>query len=318
MSTLLALAFMLMGFVALYYGAEWLVEGAVNIANHLKISKVVAGVILVAFGTSAPELFVNCIAAFRGEASFALSNVSGSNLANLLIGFGACAIIGQLVMQGHKFITEFVTYSLAPLVLFVIMWLSDATLPGWSALILFAIFGTYIYRTSSKLHDDEESDDADMPLPRALLWFLIGIGLLYIGGDTTVRQAVRIGEALNISETILGLTVVALGTSIPDITASIVATREGENEIAVGNLLGSNVFNILFVIPMTLLMSLLTGKTALIADQSVVWSYGVVTLVSVLFFAWVMRNDTLNRAVGWVMLAVYFGYMIFRVSQAVG
>lgn len=309
---------MLLGFVALYYGAEWLVEGAVSIAAQLNISKVVAGVILVAFGTSAPELFVNCIAAVRGEASFALSNISGSNLANLMIGFGACAVLTQLATQSHKFRTELITFILAPLALFVIMFAMGATVPAWALLILFVGFGYYIYLTSARMHNDEENgDEATLPLARAILWFLLGVGLLYIGGDVTVRQAIAIGEALNISETILGLTVVALGTSIPDITASIVAAREGENEIAVGNLLGSNIFNVLFVIPMTLLVSFLTGKPGLVADMDVVWSYGVVVLFSLGFFVWTSRNDRLTKPVGYAMMGAYFAYMIFRVVQVI-
>lgn len=318
MTIFLAVLFMLSGFAALYFGAEWLVAGAISIAKHLRISKVVAGVILVAFGTSAPELFVNSIAAVRGEASFALSNISGSNLANLLIGFGSCAILSQLTIQNSKFRTEFIAYTIAPLVMFIIMATNGATLPGWSALVLLAGFSYYLYLTKSRMHDDdadEESDDA-MPLKTGILWFLIGISLLYLGGEITVRQALKIGQALNISEAILGLTVVALGTSIPDITASIVAARTGEHEIAVGNLLGSNVFNVLFVIPLTLLFSLITGKSALIADAQVVMSYAVVTIVSLLFFLWVLRRDRLQSSSGYFMIATYLGYMLFRIVQA--
>ena len=318
MTIFLAILAMLFGFAALYYGAEWLVAGAISIAKHLRISKVVAGVILVAFGTSAPELFVNSIAAVRGEASFALSNISGSNLANLLIGFGSCAVLSQLPIQNRKFRVEFIAYAVAPLVMFIIMFLNGSTLPGWSALLLLTGFAYYIYLTKSRMHTDNAEDEAhsDMPLIVGILWFIVGITLLYVGGEVTVRQAVKIGEALNISEAILGLTVVALGTSIPDITASIVAARTGEHEIAAGNLLGSNVFNILFVIPLTLLFSLLTGKASLIADPQVVMSYAVVTVVSLLFFLWVLKRDFLQRNTGYVMIGTYLAYMIFRVVQA--
>ncbi|HFC12495.1 MAG TPA: sodium:calcium antiporter, partial [Anaerolineae bacterium] len=202
MTIFLAILAMLFGFAALYYGAEWLVAGAISIAKHLHISKVVAGVILVAFGTSAPELFVNSIAAVRGEASFALSNISGSNLANLLIGFGSCAILSQLPIQNRKFRVEFAAYTVAPLVMFIIMFLNGSTLPGWSALLLLAGFAYYIYLTKSRMHTDNAEDEAqsDMPLIVGILWFIVGITLLYVGGEVTVRQAVKIGEALNISE----------------------------------------------------------------------------------------------------------------------
>ena len=319
MTVLLAFLVLFIGFIALYYGAEWLVEGAVALATHFRISRVVAGVILVAFGTSAPELFVNSIAAVRGEASFALSNVSGSNLANLLLGFGACAIISQLLVQAQKFRIDFIFFSVSPIVLFLLMLFNDSTLPGWSLIPLIIAFAAYISASRSRMHADEDETVGEIgtpPLKGAML-FMVGIVLLYVGGELTVRQAIEIGTLFNISEAILGLTVVALGTSIPDIAASIVAARANENEIAVGNLLGSNIFNVLFVIPVTLLFSLLTGSTALRADSQVTLSFAFVVIMSLLFFFIATRTERLQRPIGYMMVGTYFGYMLFRVIQAI-
>ena len=318
MEIILAFFWMLLGFAALYFGAEWLVEGAVSIAKHLRISKVVAGVILVAFGTSAPELFVNVIATVRAEESFALSNISGSNLANLLIGFGLCAILTQIPVRTAQFRIDLITFTVAPLVVFALMYVMDARLPTWALLVLYAGFAFYLLQIRSRLRDEAEEDDGIvvLPLSRGVLWFLGGCGLLYIGGQTTVQQAVSIGGFFQISEAILGLTVVALGTSIPDITASVVAARAGENEIAVGNLLGSNVFNVLFVIPTTLLFSTLVGGSFLDASDGVLMSYLVVTVVSALFFLWVTRRPILIKPLGYGMILFYFGYMLFRVTTA--
>ncbi len=319
MSIILSLFVMCIGFIALYFGAEWLVEGAVTMATHLRISKMVAGLILVAFGTSAPELFVNGIAAVRSEsgASFALSNISGSNLANLLLGFGLCAVLSQTVIAGKKFHIDLIALCLAPLVLFLLMASNGNSLPIWGGAILVLGFIYYILQNKKRLYDEDEVDiEIDKSLPQGLFWFLLGIGLLYVGGDITVRQAVSIGQMLNISDAILGLTVVALGTSIPDITASVIAAKAGENEIAVGNLLGSNVFNILFVIPATQLISLLANRPILQADQAVLTSFIVVTIVSCSFFIWVHWRDKLTKSVGTVMLAAYFFYMVYRVFGA--
>jgi cation:H+ antiporter len=322
MEIIIAIFWMVLGFGALYFGAEWLVEGAVSIAKHLRISKVVAGVILVAFGTSAPELFVNVIAAVRSESSFALSNVSGSNLANLLIGFGICAVLVQLPVRIDQFRTDLALFAFAPFVVYILMTFLDATLPVWTLLIFLSAFSLYILQTRSRLHeelDDEETDGEMMSLNRSFFWFIVGCALLYIGGESTVRQAIKIGSFYQISEAILGLTVVALGTSIPDITASIVAARAGENEIAVGNLLGSNIFNVLFVIPMTLLFSGIVGVTFLDASEvGVVTSYGFVALVSAGFFLWVSRRERLSRPFGIGLILIYVAYMIYRVAIARG
>lgn len=308
---------MLLGFGALYFGAEWLVEGAVSIAKHLRISKVVAGVILVAFGTSAPELFVNVIAAIRSQSSFALSNVSGSNLANLLIGFGICAILVQLPVRVDQFRTDLALFAFAPFIVFIIMTFMGATLPVWTLFIFFSAFSLYLLQTRSRLREglDDDDDDGDvLPFANSLFWFVVGCGLLYLGGESTVRQAITIGNYYGISEAILGLTVVALGTSIPDITASIVAARAGENEIATGNLLGSNIFNVLFVLPMTLLFSGIAGVGFLDASEvGVVASYGFVALFSGGFFAWVSRREELSRPLGIGLIITYFVYVIYRI-----
>lgn len=305
---------MLLGFVALYYGAEWLVAGAVSIAQHLRISKVVAGVVLVAFGTSAPELFVNSIAAVRDEAAFALSNVAGSNLANLLVGFGACAIISGLIVSGSKFRTDLIFFSIAPFILLIMMWIYEATLPVWTFVPLLVLFAAYLLLTRRRLRlDVDEEEHSERSIVSSVVWFILGCGLLYIGGDITVRQAIGIGEALGISHAILGLTVVALGTSIPDITASIVAARENEDAIAIGNLLGSNIFNVLFVLPVTLIFSGLSGQVALLTEPTVVASYLVVVVASVLFYLLITRRAQLSRAVGYAFLVSYITYIAFRV-----
>ena len=317
MTTLLAFSLLLTGFVALYYGAEWLVEGAVALATHFNISRVVAGVVLVAFGTSAPELFVNSIAAVRGETGFALSNVSGSNLANLLVGFGLCAIFVQLPVSIKQFRIDLLFFALAPLGIFLIMLSTDSAVPIWALGPLLLAFAAYMYISYSRMHDVDghEEDEDEMTVAAALVRFLIGIGLLYFGGEMTVRQALTIGRVLNMSEAILGLTVVALGTSIPDITASVVAARAGESEIAAGNLIGSNVFNILFVIPITLMFAYLSGTSALVADQQVALTYGFVTMISFLFFLFVSRSSRLSRLTGYGMVVLYIIYMLFRVLQ---
>ena len=306
-----SVAWLLAGFVALYYGAEWLVEGAVTIANRTKISKAIAGVILVAFGTSAPELFVNGIAALQGETGLALANVSGSNLTNLLIGFGLCGVLSQLPVDATKFRHDLWTFTLAPLVLLVVMWVMGHQLPIWGGGLLVLCFATYLYLVKNRLGVDDEEDEPGS-LKKGIVWFIVGISLLYVGGSLTVNRALEIGEFLSIDKTILGLTVVAIGTSIPDVMASVIAAREGENDIAVGNLLGSNIFNVLFIISTTSLLSL----RPLVGNFQVTLSYLVVVIASGAFFVWTARSGRLSRGGGGLMILCYFAYIIYRIQFA--
>jgi cation:H+ antiporter len=312
-----SLLLMGLGFASLYYGAEWLVEGAINLALILKISKVVVGLVLVAFGTSSPELFVNLIAATEGRTGFALSNVSGSNLTNLCIGFGMCALVGFLVIDKRKFGIDLIFFSASPLLIWLFMVFSPANnLPRWSAiplLILFAVYLGFIQnRSRAELHEEEGL--AGHSLGRGLLLFSLGLLLLYAGGEMVVRSAVNIGMLLGISETVLGLTVVAFGTSIPDTMASIAAVRKGETDIAVGNLLGSNIFNILLVLAATLVFS----GHGLVIEPFITLDYAAVWLSAFFFIILIAVSPRLSRGAGLSLIALYLAYIAYRVWITVG
>jgi len=303
---------MILGLVSLYYGAEWLVDGAIRVAPYLKISKVVVGLVLVAFGTSSPELFVNIIAAINGRTGLALSNVSGSNLTNLCVGFGLCAIVGTLVVNKKTFGVDLIYFALTPLLVLLFMILVPGpTLPLWSAMPLVGLFILYLTIIGKRPNDDEaEETTGKRSFLLGFILFLIGCGALYGGGELVVRNAVSIGAYLGISETILGLTVVAFGTSIPDTVASIAAVRKNETDIAVGNLLGSNIFNILLILGSTLLVA----WQGLTADPGIVMDYTVVTILSILFVGLVLISKNVHRLSGGFLILVYLAYMVYRVS----
>ena len=312
---IIPITLMLVGFVSLYYGAEWLVEGAIKIALTFKISKVVVGLVLVAFGTSSPELVVNFIAATNGRTGIALSNVSGSNLTNLCVGFGICALVGILVVDKKKFAIDLTYFALTPgLILLFMLWTPGIILPLWSALPLLILFAFYLYFLSRRAYD-EESEVDDTPsaqLGGGIVWFLVGGTALYLGGELVVRNAINLGEQLGISEAILGLTVVAFGTSIPDTMASIAAVRKSEIDIAVGNLLGSNIFNVLLVLGGTLIFA---GQ-GLVADQGIALDYGLVSIASLLFIGLISLSPRISRFSGTLLVLVYLGYMLYRVLLA--
>ena len=303
----------IIGFVVLYYGAEWLVRGAVRIAVHLGISKVVVGIVLVAFGTSSPELFVNLVAAYEGHSGFLLTNVSGSNLANICIGFGVCAVTGGLVVARKKFWIYLGYFSIAPLlVLLLVLTDAEQELPFWSAGFFLLLFATYLFVAKQRMDVPQESEGRQKgKLLFGFLLFLIGCGTLYAGGELVIQSAVRIGKHLGVSDAILGLTVIAFGTSIPDVMASIVAVKKGENSIAVGNLLGSNIFNVLFILSATLLV---LGED-LTTDQGIIVDYIMVCICSFLFIAFIAVSERIARISGIVLVAIYVLYITYRVMS---
>ena len=314
---IIPLLLMIAGFVSLYYGAEWLVDGAIKVALKLKISKVVVGLVLVAFGTSAPELFVNLIAALNGRTGFALSNISGSNLTNLCFGFGACAILGTLIVDKKKFGIDLAYFAITPLLALIFLTLAPGdSLPLWSAAPLLLLFALFLYFINQRSRDEggDETRVSNRQTFLGLLLFLLGCGALYVGGELVVRSAVTIGVALGISEAVLGLTVVAFGTSIPDTMASIVASQKGETDIAVGNLLGSNIFNILLILSGTLLFS----WGPLQANPNIIMDYTVITVMPFVFIVLVTFSEGVSRLSGGGLILIYAFYMLYRVLLEAG
>ena len=327
---LLPVLLLLVGFVLLYFGADWLVRGAAHIANALGISKSVVGLTLVAFGTSAPEFFVNVIAGWDGETGIALANISGSNLTNICIGFGLTAILAEIVVQRASFRGDLIMLVVSAAVVFglLTMDLENPALPFWSCLPLIALLVVYLYSMKGRKELVEVAEIAEEGEPprasrRRLAWncgvFLAGVLLLYGGGEAVLNGAVAIGKAIGIKPEVIGLTIIAAGTSIPDALASFIAARRKEHGIAVGNLLGSNISNIVFILSSTMLASRLGGKAveglpgSLGASVELVVDYGLVVLISAVFFAVVSYFGRLPKWAGAGLIVVYFCYMAARV-----
>ncbi len=302
---------LIVSFVFLYYGAKWLIDGASIIATSLNLSKVVIGITLVAFGTSAPELFVNIIAAYRGHSGIALSNISGSNLANICLAYGFCAFLGNLVIDKKKFGLDFIYFCLAPLlILFFLLIFPVNSVPLWGAVILIIPLVLYILSIKNRLY--EESIQTEKPPNNSLkgsLIFLAGVIILYFSGEMIIRSAIRISEFFKISETIIALTVIAIGTSLPEITATLIAVKRGETSIAAGNILGSNIFNIFLVLG----ASLIASRSALIADEIITIDYSMVSILSILFVLTLLVRPKVGKLRAGILIGVYFAYMLTRV-----
>jgi len=295
---LLALLSLVAGFVLLIKGANWLVEGASSIARRLKISDLVIGLTVVSFGTSAPELVVNIIASIQGNAAIAIGNVVGSNIANVLLILGISAMIAPLAVQRSTVLKEIPFCLLASVVLFVMA--NDRLIDGYviselgrgDGLAFMAFFVIFLYYTFGIRHVQEENHE-EFTMPTQSVWFaltlfFVGIGGLVIGAKLAVDGAVTIALALGISESLIGLTVVAVGTSLPELAASAVAAHKGKADIAVGNIVGSNIFNILWILGLSSVIKPLPFQPALNFDLLIV-------ILSTLFLFFIVHNGAAHK-----------------------
>jgi cation:H+ antiporter len=301
----------LVGCVLLYLGANWLVRGAAAVADSLGIPKAVIGLTLVAFGTSAPELFVNLIAAWRGETDLALSNISGSNLANLCVGFGICGLISRIRIRRDLFAPDLVLQSLSVIVIVALLLVPPLLhLPLWSVFPLIGLLLVYFVSLTRRSQILDSATGCRRTAAVGFAFSILGGACLYGGGEAVLYAAIEIAELIHISEALIGLTIVAAGTSIPDITASIVAARKGEDSIAVGNLLGSNISNVLVVLNGTVLVA---RKGLVAEDSNILIDYAVLCVLLLVFLVFCHRQQRISKILALFMLICYIGYMAQRI-----
>jgi cation:H+ antiporter len=267
---------------------------------------------MVALGTSAPELVVNLLAASRGNVDFALANVSGSNLANLCLGFGFCGILGGLRIRRREFGRDALVLVGTPVLIWVMFGLTPSeSLPYLTTIPLTIIIVAYFYSLYKRSNDTDDDDPLSSrdELGKAIGIFIGGSAALYFGGELVLKAAIEGAKKLHIGTDIIALTVVALGTSVPDITASVVATIRKEYDIAIGNILGSNISNIGLVLNGTLLVHCCELPTT----PQVRMDYLVVCLISAVICGIVFSTEKITRRLGGVLIGTYCVYLVFRV-----
>ena len=295
------------GFVFLVKGADWFVEGAAGIAKKLGIPQLVIGLTIVAIGTSMPEAAVSITSALSGSAGISIGNVVGSNILNILIILGITAVLTNVRIQKTTFRYEipFMIGITIILMAFGITGNQITFLEGILFWLLFLIFLGYLFVISKKGSVQDEEEIKELPLWKGVLGIIIGGILVVKGSDFAVEGATEIARYFGMSERFIGLTIVAFGTSLPELVTSVTAARRGNADIAIGNIVGSNIFNILFVI----------GTTALICnvpfDQKFVIDTIVAIFSGVLLWAGTIRYKELRKNCGIVMLLCYAGYFIY-------
>ena len=307
----LTLVLFVTGLLILVGGAESLVRGSSALALRLGITPLVIGLTVVAFGTSSPELAVSIESALSGSSSIALGNVIGSNIANIGLILGITAMIRPMAVQPSLLKEQI---PLMIVISFVIWFMaSDKVITFWDGFILVAAligFLLHSYRSSKGNPEEEETLPCEVQTLKDKTWFcllliLIGLAGLIGGGMLFVRSAVEIAHIYNVDEAIIGLTIVAIGTSMPELATSVVAAIRKESDIAIGNIVGSNIFNILAILGIASMISPLSGIGFSTADYIVMISFAVILLP----MAWSGR--TLSRPEGTVLLLGYLSYMAY-------
>lgn len=307
---------LIVGFILLIKGADLFVDGSSSIARFLRIPPAVIGLTIVAFGTSAPELSVSCSAALAGQNEIAISNVLGSNIFNLMVVTGACAVISAIPVNEGILKREF-PFSIvaAALLLFFSLFgfgsLNLGRLEGIILLALFILFVFFQVKDALKSRTENTEDPmAEVLSPlKSVLFVIIGCIMIIYGGNFVVDSASDIAASFGLSETLIGLTVVAFGTSLPELVTSIVASKKGENDLAIGNVVGSNLFNILMILGISTSIHPVGLQITAIYDCIIL----IVFSVMVLFFCWSKKR--LSRPEGVIMLILYAIYTVYIILR---
>ena len=298
---------LLAGFLFLVKGADWFVEGAASIAKKLGIPQLIIGLTIVAMGTSMPEAAVSITAAINKNAGITIGNVVGSNILNIFIILGITAVITNVAIQKSTLLYEipFMTVITIILLIFGITGSEVTFIEGVIFWILFLIYLGYLFVMAKKGNDQEEAEAKDNPVWKCMLLMVIGGILVVKGSDFAVSGATEIARYFGMSERFIGLTIVALGTSLPELVTSVTAARRGNTGIAIGNIVGSNIFNILFVIGTTALICTLPFESKIIIDTVIAVLCGVILWIGT------FRHKELRKPCGVVMLLCYVAYFLY-------
>lgn len=316
-TVILSLFLVVLGFFFLIKGADMFVDGASKVAQKLKIPLIVIGLTIVAFGTSAPEAAISVTSACKNEAGIAVGNVIGSNTMNILVILGISALFAAVPVKKTTLKYE-IPFTIVISVLLLLLGL-DGVINRFDAIILivfFAAFFAYLIFLSKK--GDSSSDDVE-PLtekdtvPKMILFIILGLLAIVLGSDFTVTGASEIATLMNVDSRIIGLTIVAFGTSLPELVTSVTAAKKGCTDIAIGNIIGSNIFNILFVVGLSGIVSPspIAFRPEFIIDAIVAVAAVVLLLVLVI------KNKKLGKGSGIIMLSVYAAYFIYLLLQPV-
>ncbi|MBQ2227147.1 MAG: calcium/sodium antiporter [Methanobrevibacter sp.] len=311
LSILLQVVLLLVGFVFLIKGSDFFVDGASSVASLLKIPTIIVGLTIVAFGTSAPEAAVSITSSWTGSNAMAVGNVIGSNLFNMLMVIGIAALLSNLLMEKsvlEKDLPFLVGITILWAVFIVIGW-NISQIEGIILLVILLAYIIYLVRSARKSKDADVVEKPKLSLPKSIIFILVGIAGIVLGGDLVVNSASDIAIALGMSEALVGLTIVAIGTSLPELVTSITALRKGENQLVIGNVIGSNIFNILFVLGAS------SAISAIPLDSSLLIDVLFMVAVTILCYIFGKTQDKYDKKEGIILIALFIVYMAFAILR---
>jgi len=317
---ILAYILFVVGFVLLIFSAKWLVEGSSSIAKNFKIPDLIIGLTVVAFGTSAPELIVNVIAGVSDKPDLAIGNIIGSNISNIMLILGVTAIIMEIPVQKSTILSE-IPFSLTAALLFgflanITIFEDEKTIglsqiDGLILIFFFFLFLLYIIYMARQNQDIDTDEIGDLSTGKAVIFSIMGIVGLFVGGKFVVDNASEIARSWGFSETFIGLTIVGIGTSLPELVTSAIAALKRNADIAVGNIVGSNIFNLLWVLGITAMISPL--KFDVVSNIDILVIIGSSALL--ILFMLIGRKYTIDRWQGIIFVLCYVMYLYYLVDR---
>ena len=310
-SIIIQVVLLLVGFVFLIKGSDFFVDGASSIASILKVPTIIVGLTIVALGTSAPEAAVSITSSLTGSNAMAVSNVIGSNLFNMLMVIGIAALMSNLLME--KSVLEkdlpFLVGITALWAIFIVIGWDITNIEGIILLLIMVAYIIFLIYDTKKSGGANDVEKPKFNLPMSIIFMIIGLAGIVIGGDLVVDSASAIAIAFGMSETLVGLTIVAIGTSLPELVTSITALKKGENQLVIGNVIGSNIFNILFVLGAS------SAISAIPLDSSMLIDVVFMLLVTILCFIFGKTQDKYDKKEGVILIALFIAYMAFAIMR---
>lgn len=309
---LIDLLLIVLGTVLIVWGADRLTEGAVAIAAKMHIPEIIIGLTIVAFGTSAPEFAVSLSSALKGTADMAVGNIVGSNIFNTMFIIGVAAFVLPIATT-RAMVKKDIPFAIVASIILLALCAYDRELSRWDALILLVVLCIFMYNTiragkAGKL-DEQAAEVHTMATWKAIAWFIVGLGCLVFGSNLFVDSASSIARTLGLSDAVIGLTIVAGGTSLPELATSVVAARKGNSAIAIGNVVGSNVLNILLILGLTGVISPMANLQLLPLD------YALMLLSMVLLWLFSRTKFRIERWEGLLLIVLYIAYVAFLISN---
>lgn len=311
LSMILNIITIVLGIALVLWGADRLTDGAVAVARRMGVPQIIIGLTIVAFGTSMPEFCSSLVSALDGKPGMAVGNVVGSNIFNALLIVGVAAMIAPMTILKTT-VRKDIPFALVSSVLLMMLCGFDGKIQWYDAVVLLVFFGVFMYTTlkdakSGKITEDETTGGYSKPMSKTMsvVWIVVGLACLIIGSTIFVNGASELAASLGVEPAIIGLTIVAMGTSLPELATSVVSATKGDSGIAIGNVIGSNVFNILFILGVTGIICPLDIKGITTVDLSVM----VLSMILLWLFSYTKLE--IERWEGAVLVAVFVGYMFW-------